>query len=342
MKMRAQKGQNTEAAILAHRISWIFAPIAILLIVRSSNAQTATAPTSPPTMEQLRELYDSGDYRTCIQQVAGVMRLTGAAAKPYDREQLQLLRGETLIALNDPATAKRVLQEASKSSQPDVAIRARGLVALLSKSRGSIYTPRSGGGKPLDISDPENRKRALEAMVTDEIGGLEAAAKPAQSADNLKPIIQIMPRVLDLNAVERLATGEDVRTRPIGAALGERARKLIGSELAAQAQRIQGIEQLANGVYDTGRTASSERQSRRGTVGAGVTRRGLNSDEREELYNLVEYLRQVEDTAKGAERMARMAQGDVAAWEEISAQASRVAENAQAVLDAEGVSTTGN
>ena len=98
-------------------------------------------------------------------------------------------------------------------------------------------------------------------MVGDEIDSVAAAAKPAMEADNLKPIIQVMPRVLDLNAVERLATGDDVQTRPIGAALGVRARKLINSELAVQTQRILGIEQLANGVYDTGRTVSSKRNA---------------------------------------------------------------------------------
>ena len=59
-------------------------------------------------MEQLQEMYDSGDYRTCLQQVATVMRLTGPAAKSYDKDQLQLLRGETLMSLNDPRTANAV------------------------------------------------------------------------------------------------------------------------------------------------------------------------------------------------------------------------------------------
>lgn len=327
--------------MLAYRIRCIFGLMAIALIVRQTNAQTATAPSSPPTMEQLREMYDSGDYRTCLQQVASVMRLSGTAAKMYDKAQLQLLRGETLIALNDPRTAKRVLQDVSKSAPLDVALHARALVALLSKCNGSIYTPRTGDRTPLDISNPEMCKRALATLVADEIGTLKVAVEPALDADDLAPIIKVMPRVLDLNAAERMATGDDPLTRPIGSALGDRARKLINSELAVQAQRILSIEQLANGVYDTGRTVSSERRSRRGGAGDGVVRRGLNSDEREELYKLVEYLNKIEDTVKGAEQMARAAQGNIEAWEEIAAQASQVAERAQVLLDTEGVKTVG-
>lgn len=298
------------------------------------------APPTLPTMDELREIYDSGDYRTTLQQVARAMRATGPAADAYDREQLQLLRAQALISSNDPRTAKRVLEEIANSAQPKVATHARGLLALLARSKGTTYTPRTGDRTPLDISDPATRKRALAAVLNDEIDGLAAAAKPALAADDLKLTIELVPKLVDLNAVEKIASDGDERTGPIVTAIGEHARTLIARELTIQEERISGIENMANTIYET------ERRIRPPGAGRGwggtITRRGLTSDERAALYDLVEYLRKIEETAKAAQRAARLADGNVEAWNDIVTQAVKVTAHAMAVLEAEGVKTVGD
>ena len=71
-------------------------------------------PPPLPTMDELREMYESGDYRTAVQQIARVQRLR-APAEPYDPDALQLLRGQTLLALDDPRSARSVLSRKRRS-----------------------------------------------------------------------------------------------------------------------------------------------------------------------------------------------------------------------------------
>jgi hypothetical protein len=321
--------------------------ISIVVFVFAALAQPALAQNKPadtpgppplPTMDELRQMYDDGDYQAAIQQIARVMRLRGAPADPYDRDALQLLRGKTLLAMDDPRAAKRAFEEAQKSQQPDIAMTAHGYVTLLTRSKLSVYTKRSGDKAQISIADPKNQAAAFNALLDDELPAFQKEAAVASKADNLKPAIALVPKMLDLAGVDFAATGKCERVQPIATEVGVHARGLIQNELNAQDQKITAIENMANQLIDTGGYSRSHR-GRGGWWNNDVTRRGLVSDEREDLYELIEYLQKVEDTTKHGQAVAKAVNGDTAAWDALVEQAGLVKNHAQYVLDAEGVRT---
>jgi hypothetical protein len=287
-------------------------------------------------MQDLHAMYDTGDYRAAVQQIARVLRLRGKAAEPYDRDALQLLRGKSLLALDDPRAAKRAFQEAEKSPQNNIAMTAHGLVALLNRCKLSIYKQRTGDHAEINISDPKNLPVALEAVLDDELPAFQSEAAAATKANNLAPSQALIPKLLDLATIEYVASGKYERVGPIGKSIGEHARNLTEAELNSQDQRITAIENLANQVYDTGGYVGG----RRGWwVTGGVTRRGLVSDERESLYDTIQYLGKIEEVAKHAVQIAKAIDGNVDAWSAVAAHATQVKAHAQYVLDAEGIRT---
>jgi hypothetical protein len=293
-----------------------------------------------PTMAELQQMYDNGDYPAAVQQIARVLRLRGAPAEPYNRDALLVLRGKTLLAMDDPRAARRAFEEARKSEQPEVAMVASGYVTLLSRSKLSIYTPRTGDKTSINISDPKNQPNAFLALLEDELPACETDAAAAAKADNLNPAIALVPKLLELASVEYAATGKYERVQPIAKNVGVHARALIGNELAAQDQKITAIENMANQLLDTGGYRGGGRGGRRGGWwNSDVTRRGLVSDERESLYQLAEYLQKVEDTARRGLSVAQAVNGETADWQTVVSEAERVKNHAQYVLEAEGVRT---
>jgi hypothetical protein len=283
-------------------------------------------------------MYDGGAYQTAVQQIARVLRLRGDAAKPYDRDALLLLRGKTLLALDDPRAAKRAFEEAQTSVENDIALTAHGYVTLLNHSKLSIYTP-PAGQQPIDLVDPSKQPEAFAAVLNSELPAFETAAAAAAKADNLSPAIALVPKLLDLASVEYAATAKVERVQPIAKQVGAHARDLIAQELAAQDQKITAIEKMANQLIDTGGYVGRRRHGRGWWWNNDVTRRGLVSDERENLYQLVQYLQKIEDTTKRGQTIAKAIHGEVAAWDALAEQAELVKNHAQYVLDAEGVRT---
>lgn len=295
-------------------------------------------PPPLPSMDDLREMYDAGDYRAAVQQIARVLRLKGAPAQAYDREALLLLRGQSLLAMEDPRAAKRALEEAQKSAQNDIAMKAHGLVALIDRSKLTTYKKRSGDKAEINIADPKSLPAALSALLDDELPGFQNDAANATRADNLAPSIALIPKLLDLAAVEFLATGKYERVGEIAKSIGEHARELTEHELTTQDQKITATESLANQLIDTGGYLGTGAQ-RRWWWTTGVTRRGLVSDERENLYQTIQYLTRIEDTAKHAQKVAKAIDGNVDAWNAVVEHAAQVKSHAQSVLEAEGVRT---
>jgi hypothetical protein len=288
-----------------------------------------------PTMQDLHDMYDQGDYRTCLQQAARVTRLP-VARQTLDKDEVNLLRGKSLIALRDSRSALRALEPVLKSTTPQFATEARALTALVRASPGVKYTIKSGPKfNSIDLADPANLKPGMLALLNDQLIAIEPEVRAALAANNLAPLPPLAPRILDLYALEQTATGASDRTATFGTPLGEHARELIKNELAERDREITVMESMANELYDTGG------RGRRGWWwNNGVTRRGLVSDQRDRLDDMVDYLAKIEQTALKGQDISRAVNGNVGAWDEVLADAKRVRQHAQDVLDSEGIRTT--
>jgi hypothetical protein len=305
--------------------------VAILAAPDLIAARAQQQPPALPTMPDLKQMYESGEYKTCLQQLSRLMPLRAENPNFVPKDQLQLLRGQCLLALEDPASALRALDQAKDSKDQETSMHARALTALIRKSPRLRYVPKSGGngGEGVNIADPKTRRQAFAAYFADEFDSLRADAQKAVAANNLNPSIALVPRLVELSTAERIATGGNERVGPIGKEVGEHARELINAELDMQEGKIGKIERYANQLINNGGPWS------------GISRQGLDSNQRQDLYDLIQYLSRVVDTSENALRVAQGIQGNVQAWEGVLNRAQALRDHAQEVLDAEGFRSGG-
>ena len=301
--------------------------IAILSVTSIANAQATRVRTASGA--ELRQMHDAGQYRICLQQIARILRLANAE-KTYDRYDLLLLRGDCLLHLEDPATAKFAYAAAAKSPVAEQAREARATLLLLQRSSKMTYVPRGrrDSGDPVDLKSKEGRIEALRALLEDELSAGESDFRRAIHAENLAPIQDVLPRLADLYAVERIATGKDSNVRPFLEAIGQRARRLVDRELGLSEQSVTAVESRANQRVDAP-IASSNWWS------DGYTRRGLYSKDRQALRDLSEYLDRIEEEARLGRQLAASFDSDATEWDSFVARASKAARHARDVLDGE-------
>jgi hypothetical protein len=326
--------------IALNRTRW-----AVLLLVSICWSAAAAAPNKDaplPTSKDLRDMHDAGQYRTCLQQIARLMRAggtpnTSADAKALERFDLLLLRGDCLIHLEDPATAKLAYAAVKDSPDPKQSQEARATLLLLTRSVKVVYTPKTpaaaadsgtAAGDGINITAHDRRTRALRALLDDELAASQPEFDKARSADNLQPIAAALPKLYDLYAVEKTATGTDTFMRPILMAIGERARTLIANELQAMEERIAAIEKRADQQLDWVGPGI-------GWWAGGTTRRGLYTDDRNELRDLNEYLTKIADTTQLGRRAAISFGADGTQWDPLIERAGRDVRYSQEVMDAE-------
>src|SRR5947207_2354312 len=72
--------------------------------------------TRPASMQEIKSSYDTGDYRAVIRDVARGLALKGKAADEYDRHDLLLLRGESLLRLKETPAAATAFEQAAKEA----------------------------------------------------------------------------------------------------------------------------------------------------------------------------------------------------------------------------------
>jgi hypothetical protein len=304
------------------------ATISALLAMTTTlhRAAAAQAQASPPVMslEEVRKMHDAGQYRSALQEAARALSAsTGTkenAAPSPDMYELQWLRGDSLLHLDDAQTALSALMIAEKSPDPKIFAASRGTALLIRNSRELKYTPKKGGD-PIDIVDDASRKRAAAALLEDRLAADQKRIDAAASADNLKPIIAVIEPLLDLRALEELATGSAAQTKPLAMRVGDRARDLIARELARLNDQVKQYERIANQIQDDG--------------GRGVTRRGLISTQRQDLRDIIDYLGQIRATVERGLQLARLHGGAVAEWEQIAHDTSEIQHHASNVLAAE-------
>jgi hypothetical protein len=319
--------------IILNRMRWVMM-VLLLLAGRPAGAAAPKDSAPLPTAKDLRDMHDAAQYRACLQQIARLMRAGGtpgasADAKALERFDLLLLRGDCLIHLEDPATAKLAYAAVKDSPDPRQSQEARALMLLLNRSVKVVYTPRAGGnGDGINITAHDRRTAALNALLHDELASAQPEFDKAKSAENLQPIAAALPRLYDLYAVEKTGTGADTNLRPVLMAIGDRARTLISHELQAMEEHIAAIEKRADQQVDWVGPGI-------GWWAGGTTRRGLYTDDRNELRDLNEYLTKIADTTQLGRRASLSFGADGTLWDPLIERAARAVRYSQEVMDAE-------
>src|SRR5436190_497403 len=270
---------------------------------------------SPDPISDAQQKLDAGQFKDAITVVTQALTRTRPDDDSAQRAQLLTIKGEALLRMGQTATAASTFDMAVKSA-PDVRTaalaRANGLL-IRAASQGK-YRPKSGGGQPIDIIDPESRKQAFAALREDLSRTVKPKMQSALNGKTLPPLLDVLPAVMDLGYLEYAATGSAPTARDDLKELGARARELMNSELRKLRHQIDVLEDASNSQDNW-------------------NRRGLFSNERNWLANQVPYLRKIETTARDARSRARELGFDGAVWEPIIADAGDQADRAQAMLD---------
>jgi hypothetical protein len=188
---------------------------------------TSARPGPEPLLStaDIRALFDQGKYADVLRQIARVIDLRGKAGEGYDRYELLMLRMETLLRMKSQDAALRTATEAAASTDdPQRQAVAKAMALLIRRSRGLLYTP--GIPKklklpPIDIVEPDSRKKALAALLTDELELATPKVNAAMNGRSLPAIADALQQLRGLDELERgVGGGEeahrmvvDLRTR---------------------------------------------------------------------------------------------------------------------------------
>jgi hypothetical protein len=183
---------------------------------------------------------------------------------------------------------------------------------LIEASRNLKYTsPGVAGAEPIDIVEPESRKKALSALFEARFAAAEPKVSKAVESDVLTPMLDLLPSMRDVYVLEVAAKGEAPQTTPLLQSLGARARELITAELQRVNRRLDDIE---DGLTQQVFIGLSNIQ--------GVRVRGLSTDEQRELQQTYDYLGKVAKVAQQGRWIARRLGNTGEAWDTILADLS--------------------
>jgi hypothetical protein len=298
-------------------------------------ASAALAQTNPPlpTMADLHDLYAKKSYRVCLQQIFRVTNLRPDLAKAYDRGDCLLLRAYCFLGQRDGGSALIAFKAAEKAATTGAQkVQAHAMRVLLTACPTLVYQPMDRSA-PLDILDETQRKKAMIGLCLDRFDPVAREISRVQNATTLPPMQAVVPRLLDLVALEKAGTGSLERTLPIGRALGDRIREIINKELATVSARDSNIRQISSAVIwdGSGQTIGPDGSKWYG----GVERRGLSTDDRTTLRNDIDYLSRIQDTVEDAADLARMYTGNSDRWTDIVARAAQAVDLATSTLNSE-------
>src|SRR5207248_1178480 len=276
------------------------------------------------TSDELRQLFKDKQYQPLLQKLQRVLLLKGDAAKPYDRCELLMLKGETHLQLKEQSLAAASYAEAVKAidAQTDAkeAAIAQATVLLVKRSHAYAFTPhtapRGQAPKAISILDLDQRPACFEAMFEDAKGEIVAKVKSAKSAKTLVPIVEAVNAVAGLRTLEMAAYGKEEQS----------AAQLDGLALGAKDLMIRGVKDL------NGRAAKIRQQANEllpvlalpGTEGTSEQlyyKKGLRLEMNKELKQI---LADTDRIAEAAKQFADISKASADGFGEVQAAAEKV------------------
>jgi hypothetical protein len=308
--------------------SWryLFVVMVILIVADLAPAQTITIPTT----EQLRELYDVGQYHLCLQEISKLLFLKGEIATHVDRPKLLLLRGDCLVKLKDSRTAMKAFKDAEAAATLDPAtwLLARAGTVILQNCRGLTYMPPAVD--PIDVTTDNGWKQAAAAIFNATWQSSQSSLAAAQSAQDMSAIYPVVPTITNLVALNRVTGADPSQLIPTVRSIGQRAREVIRQFLAQQDQITSSVQQNANVVLNVTLPYSWWNQT-----WSPAVRQGLSTPDRDNLNQVIDSANQAYNLAMQGKKTAALVGGLEGKWQELADLAIQTRDRAQGVLDAE-------
>jgi hypothetical protein len=282
-------------------------------------APIGTALAAPPTADEIRVQAAAGNHSAALGLISQALTLKGPAAEGIDRYELLMLKGESLLQLGQAKYAADAFEDASEATNdPAKSAAAKAAEIIIHRSPVMKYVPRTGpDSTPIDIKSPEQRRKAMLAARNDTLASIKQKIDAALKADDLEPMMALLPALRDVVTLEIGGAGELGESKPVFAALGTRARALIAQELKGSRAHVEELNAAASEIVG---------------FGYQVSRRGLYSRERKDLAAMTEYIRQIESVSRDGLRIARMFSGEVGEWEHLATAAADLSLRIETIL----------
>lgn len=287
-------------------------------------APSPAAPPPPATLADAQAAFAAKDYRDSLRKIAGALDGPEGKSGSPTRYQLLMLRGENMLQLKEFRMAAESFTAAGNvaKSKEDRKRQADAMATalLIKASKAGAYAPASNPAAPIDIVDPESRKRAMEAFFADTLAASRPQIQQAATANSLQPIQDQLPKLRELLIIELAATGDTAQTMPLARSLGQHARDLIGAEFNRIAARLDELATAASSPVIVDGV---------GPVSSVLTPRGLTTPERDDLKKIADTLTQAERAAQQGRWIAHQSDGPVQAWEALLADCSELKSRAE-------------
>lgn len=300
-----------------------------VLMALGVSAAAQAAPAALPTMDEISKLVDEGQWKEGLAAISRVSELKGAAAAPYQRNKLLMMKAECQLQLHENSGATATLATLTKEAKDaKEAAEPIALTELLQKSPGGTYTPKTAGQAPISVLDRSKRKEAYGALSTDELAALQTRVKAAANVTTLAPLVQLGKTAAPVRAAEYAATGKTEQVDAVTAQLAAQAQKLMNTALGDLSKQVEAISLSANKPIivtvpmNFGRNGSAPiTQSRP---------QGLNSNDMATLRNVEKQC----DQFGPAGKELGQAFGDEKGFAGVTSQATQIKSRAEAVLNA--------
>jgi hypothetical protein len=271
-----------------------------------------------PTPQEVKKALDAGSPAEALRLVSRLLPLRGKAAAGLDRYELLMLKAESHLRLRaGDAAAQAFRQAAEQTENREQAAIARATEQLIRRSRGLAYTPkhppkgRADASGPIDITDPDKRKSALQAMFADEMAELAPKVKAAKVARSLPPALKAMQSAHDLTTLELAANGSADQVNGIIEELKQSTKDLLARATEKAAKRVDQITDMAN---DTQRVRQIVPSPFGGyEVQVAQTRRGLRRQDVSELKGVADAC---DEIAAGSRAVAKAIGADELEFED--------------------------
>ena len=291
-----------------------------------------------------------------------------------DRAAILAEKGEAHLQLKQNPQAIDAYAKAAKlDPNPDYAATDNANALLARRSHNGQYAPRppaGGGAKPaaINILTGDGRREAFAALFADELAAAAPRFKAAESAQNIPQLIAAADLASSLRGLEVAATGTDAQTKPAVAAIANHAHGLLQNALTTLSTRATAIGEAANTYLPAEYNAPSNNGGFGGPYApgaAGIPQKvGLTDRNKQELTDIVNTCGQIGPAADTFARLTADKDGGAAAtpptaaipptvptpptpavpatpadpaaggWDAVSAEAKRVAKQAEDVLTA--------
>jgi hypothetical protein len=258
------------------------------------------------SMTEVQNDFNNSDYKLVVQKTARLFASSTAEPLPADKYQMLMLRGESQLQLKDRLAAMTAFKAAAKSAgDVDQLALAKADALISERSAMGKYTPRFAADKtPIDILPMESRKQAMRALQADLWAQNKSLIDIALNATTLPPIEKAFAPLADMFCLETAATGQAEETGKLMRQIGTQTYRLMQNEAVRYSRTIDQLTITANSSTDT-------------DGNWGGTRRGLFSNEQNQLKDAAAYLVKLRDRAAEYRGIASKVGGDEQRWDSL-------------------------